>query len=405
MLDENILKKKLIEIDLSLRSNYKNNSNIGVLSGISGVALFQFYYSKYIQQEVNADLGAEIVSEIIEKINEGYNFPTFCAGIAGGAWAIQHLKEEEFIDIDDDELLSGLDDYLIATMEKITNKNFYDFLHGILGIGFYFLKRYQNTKSDKLRTEYKNIILNIVQRLSSESQQIDNTVKWESYLITEEKLKGYNLGLSHGISSIVNFLSRLVNYDDFNKEVKNLLQKSVNYILSCQNKGISKTSCFPDWITLANEKSESSRLGWCYGDLGIGLSLWKAGKALQDIKICEKAIAVLKHTCKRRSLEETRIYDAGLCHGAFGVTHIYNYMYKQTDEKLFKEAADYWMQQSLDLAVHSDGYAGYMQWKGGKDEGWHNETNLLEGIAGIGLAIISYLTPFETRWDECLLIS
>ena len=405
MLNKTTLETKLKEIDLSLRDNYQSNDNIGVLSGISGVALFQFYYSKYTEQEINADLGAKIVSEIVEKINEGYDFPTFCAGIAGGAWAIEHLKEEEFIDIDGDELLSGLDDYLIATIEKTTNENFYDFLHGILGISFYFLKRYQNTKSTKLRTEYKNIILNIVERLSSKSQQVGNTVKWESYLIVEEKLKGYNLGLSHGISSIVNFLSRLVRYDDFKMEAENLLKKSVNFIVSCKNTEISKISCFPDWITLANEKSESSRLGWCYGDLGIGLSLWKAGKALEDIKICEKAIAVLKHTCKRRCLEETRIYDAGLCHGAFGVTHIYNYMYKQTGEKLFKEAADYWMQQSLGLAVHSDGYAGYMQWKGGKGKGWHNETNLLEGIAGIGLVIISYLAPFETRWDECLLIS
>ena len=405
MLNETALKKKLQEIDLSLRDNYKNNTNIGVLSGTSGVALFQFYYAKFIEQEANENLGTEIIYEIIEKINSGYDYPTFCTGIAGGAWAIEHLSEKGFIDIDSDELLQSLDDYLVYSIERITDKNFFDFLHGVIGIGFYFLKRYQNTKSDKLRNQYKKILLNIVQRLSSTSEQIDNTAKWETFLIVDEKLKGYNLALSHGISSIINFLSRLVIYDDFESVTKKLLQKSINFVLSNKDEDTSKISCFPDWITSDNEKSESLRLGWCYGDLGTGLSLWKAGKALKDDKICKKAITVLKHTCKRKKIEETRINDAGLCHGSFGVMLIYNYMFKQTGEKLFKENADYWMQESLKMAVHKDGYAGYMQWHGGENEGWHNETSLLEGVAGIGLAIISYLAPFETSWSECLLIN
>ena len=405
MINENVLRKKLKEIDLSLRENYKTNTNIGVLAGISGVALFQFYYAKFTNQEANENLGTEIIFEIIEKINNGYDYPTFCTGIAGGAWVIEHLNEEGFIDIDCDNLLQSLDEYLIYSTERIRDKNFFDFLHGVVGIGFYFLKRYQNTKSTRLRNQYKNILLNIIQRLSITSQQNEKMAKWESFLIVDEQLKGYNLALSHGISSIVNFLSRLVIYDDFKSVTQELLQKSVTFVLSNKNKDTSKISCFPDWITSDNEKSESLRLGWCYGDLGTGLSLWKAGKALKDDKICKKAIAVLKHTCKRRKIEETRINDASLCHGAFGVMLIYNYMFKQTGEKLFKENVDYWMQESLNMAIHKDGYAGYMQWHGGENEGWHNEITLLEGVAGIGLAIISYLAPSETRWSECLLIN
>ena len=32
-------------------------------------------------------------------------------------------------------------------------------------------------------------------------------------------------------------------------------------------------------------------------------------------------------------------------------------------------------------------------------------TTLLEGIAGIGLALLSYLKNGEIAWDECLLLS
>ena len=404
MFTKDILRKKLDEIHLSLCSNYKDTTDIGVLSGISGIALFQFYYAKYTKQESAANIGTEIIYQIIEKINNGYDYPTFCTGIAGGAWVIEHLRENDFIDIDSDELLQELDEYLLYSMKDITGENFYDFLHGILGIGFYYLKRYQNTKSEKLRAQYKNILLHIVERLTFTAQQTEKTAKWESYLIVKEKLKGYNLGLAHGMSSIINFLSRLMKYSEFTIVTKSLLQKSVNFILSCQEKESSKGSCFPSWITSENKKIDSLRLGWCYGDLGTGLSLWKAGKALKNDKVCKKAIAVLKDACKRKGLEETRIRDAGLCHGSYGVMHIYNYMFKQTGEKLFKETADYWLEKSLEIAIHSKGNAGYMKWQGGENEGWKNETNLLEGIAGIGLAIISYLAPFETSWSECLLI-
>ena len=404
MFTKDILRKKLDEIHLSLCSNYKDTTDIGVLSGISGIALFQFYYAKYTKQESAANIGTEIIYEVIEKINKGYDYPTFCAGIAGAAWVIEHLNENNFIEIDSDELLQDLDEYLTYSIEEITGENFYDFLHGILGIGFYYLKRFKNTKSNELRTQYKNILLNIVERLSVTSQEIGNTAKWESYLRVEEKQKGYNLGLAHGMSSIINFLSRLIRCDDFNMVAKSVLEKTVNFIISCKYNENSKIACFPDWITSENVKSESIRLGWCYGDLGTGLSLWKAGSALKNDEICKRAIAVIKHSCKRKHIKETNIQDAGLCHGSYGVMHIYNYMFKQTGETIFKKAADYWMQKSLEMAIHQKGYAGYMKWQGGENEGWKNEVSLLGGIAGIGLAIISYLAPFKTNWSECLLI-
>ena len=34
-----------------------------------------------------------------------------------------------------------------------------------------------------------------------------------------------------------------------------------------------------------------------------------------------------------------------------------------------------------------------------------NEYNLLDGIAGIGLSLISAISSIEPQWDECLLLS
>ncbi len=401
-----VLLKKLEQISLVLQENYQSKDEIGVLAGTSGIAVFQFYYSKLIQEETNADIGAEILSFVIEKINNGYSFHTFCSGIAGAAWAIALLQEEEFIDVDCDELLSGFDDFLIKTIKDIeTDQNFFDFLHGILGIGFYFLKRYQNTKSKTLKDQYRATLLNIVALLQKTSQNDGNQTKWESYLIRDEGVKGYNLSLAHGITSIINFLSRLAAYEDFKSDVEDLLQQSIKYVLSFKIKDTQCTWSFPSWITNTNEKSDSSRLAWCYGDLGIGITLWRAGKILDNATYKTEAIQVLTHAAKRRDPEEAGVKDAGLCHGAYGIMHIYNYMYKETGEPMFKETMDFWLDQALKMAVHDDTYAGYMQWQGGENAGWRSEISLLEGVAGIGLSIISYLASFDTKWDECLLMN
>ncbi len=402
---EQLLLKKLDEISNVLKDTYHNTDELGVLSGRAGIALFQFYYSKLLQEESHANIGVEILSSIIEEINKGYNFHTFCSGIAGAAWAIELLQEEEYIDLDCDKLLSGLDHFLMQSIEGLKgDQNFYDFLHGILGIGYYFLKRYTNTKSDDLKEHYKKILFTTITLLKERAQIDNHTAKWKSYLIRDEELKGYNLGLAHGNTSIANFLSRLAEYKDFKDEVHRLLDQSITYILSLKNENHNSSSSFPNWITSDHQKSDSSRLAWCYGDLGIAITVWRAGKLLNNETYKNQAIQILKHAAKRKDLAEAGVKDAGLCHGAYGIMHIYNYMYKETQEPIFKEAVEFWMDQALAMAVHQDGYAGYMQWRGGDNPGWIKEINLLVGIAGIGLSIISYLAPFKTKWDECLLI-
>ncbi len=404
MVKNSQLLSKLEEINAILQVDYKDIDNIGVLTGSTGIALFHFYYSKFKQQEINASIGSDIISSVVQKINKGYHMPTFCTGIAGAAWAIELLREEDFIELDSDALLGNLDDFLESSLQVDKRYNFYDFLHGNIGIGLYFLKRYENTASTELKSNYKRYLLKIISKLQETALIKGNTAKWESNLIFSEKLRGYNLSLSHGISSITNFLARLAEHSDFKDATITLLQQATNYILQQHYDSVTSTSCFPDWITTTNEKSKNARLAWCYGDLGIGISLWRAGKILSDQELCKKALTVLKHSTKRRDIEEARIMDAGLCHGSYGVAHIFNYMYKETQEPVFKETAIYWLQQALDMAIHKDGYAGYYQWRGGDNPGWRKEVNLLEGISGIGLAIISHLASFETKWDECLMI-
>jgi len=62
--------------------------------------------------------------------------------------------------------------------------------------------------------------------------------------------------------------------------------------------------------------------------------------------------------------------EAGLRHGNAGISHIYHRMYRNTGFEAFNASAAYWFDQSLNIAVHQDGYAGFMLLRpGDKNEG------------------------------------
>ena len=399
------LQKKLKEIDSIVKLQYIKDPNIGALAGLSGLSLFQFYYAKYLDDDTNSDLGLSIISEALSRVNKGYNFPTFCTGIAGTGWVLDHLEQENFLEVGADALLPDLDGYLYTRMVSNMQNGYYDYLHGAIGYGYYFLNRFKNTKSIDLKAYYKKALLEFIELLAGFSEKEGDKIKWISEVGVEVKTKVYNFGLSHGMSSIVGFLARLQAHEDFKEHTDPLLKGGINYILKYKNTNKEAYSMFPNSITPDGECSDKSRVAWCYGDLGIGLQLWHASKVLKDEALSNIALDILKHTARRRTLEKTSVLDAGICHGSFGNVQVFGRMFKETNEPIFKEATDYWLQDGLDKAIHKDGFAGYKQWRGTEEEKWKNNSSLLEGVAGIGLTIIDYLSGFESNWDECLMIS
>lgn len=99
--DKKQLNIKLKEIDSVLSVNYSLNTQLGVLSGGSGLSLFQFYYAQFLNNERKSESALSILSSCIENINNGYMYPTYCAGLSGFSWTTTHLDQEGFIEADD----------------------------------------------------------------------------------------------------------------------------------------------------------------------------------------------------------------------------------------------------------------------------------------------------------------
>ena len=154
-------------------------------------------------------------------------------------------------------------------ISEIKSMNF-DYLHGALGFGIYFLSRIQKNR------KVENYLIELVNELEKESKiDIKNSLRWPPLKMTKDT-KGVisNLSLSHGMASIIVFLSKVYNQNILKEKNYKLLDGAITYILSNHLDSSIFYSCFPSMI-VESEKSSNSRLAWCYGDLGIGMSFIK----------------------------------------------------------------------------------------------------------------------------------
>lgn len=393
---------KLEEIADCLLRIEDTNKEIGAMSGISGNALFHFYYADYKGDENHYNKGIEIITEVFSRINKGYNYPTFCDGIAGACWVLELLKEEQFIELEEDIITEDVDQYLFDKMKGYIVKGKFDYMHGAIGIGMYFLKRYNNSKNQELNRKYETYIRFLTDSLYQKAIIEGNKMKWKSLVMNGEyKVEGYNLGLAHGIPSIIIFLTKIIKIPVIKNISLESIKKASNFLLSCQYEKETFTCSFPNWITKDNSGLVKSRLAWCYGDLGIGISLLKAGESLNDQNIINESINILKRTTKRTDMQEAGIRDAGLCHGVYGVIHIYDYLFEHTKLERFKEKSIFWLNKALHIAIHKDGYAGYKEFENFE---WNNNQKLLGGVSGIGLSLLYHLQKEKKKWNGVLML-
>jgi len=395
---ESIIKQKIDSIANCIFAKIqKEEDSFGLYDGKFGYFLFLFYYSKYSKKKKYANIVENYAEKILNEFIQRAKLHTFCGGLSGILYLFDFLRENDFIDMDVSNVQPLLDNYLVSGMRQNISDNYYDFMHGALGVGLYFLKKGTGL-------EYVRELIDFLYATAEKSD--DNRIfKWKSVIIDkdEELRSAYNLALSHGISSIIIFLSRVIKSGISDNKVTEMLSGAVNYVFS-QEKDFSKVrSYFSNYILIDSPETFSkSRLAWCYGDLGIGLAVWQAGKTLEKIEWQRKGFTILLQSTQRRDIIENFVRDAGICHGSAGVALIYRRMFMETYRNQFKEATAYWIQQTLNFSCFDDGLSGYKTQH--KNE-WICDYSLLTGISGIGLVLLSYLENNQQTWDEMFLIS
>lgn len=384
------VKIKLDEIvQYLLFLDFEKDLSPGLFSGTAGIALFLFYYARCFKNEYIADKAMEFLSYSINKSEKTFRH-TFCNGVSGICWCINHLITHKFIDKENLEIIELFDLHLGRNALNDSSVAYYDYLHGSCGTFLYLLKRIKNLNIKQYEIEFVN-------NLNYSKTTIENSCYWESKIGNAK-----NISISHGVASICIFLTKAYELNLNKVKAKELAIQSINFILNQENLPTGDLiSKYPSFYHVDSGLStnNNSRLGWCYGDLGIAFALWHYSQVFHDKMIEHKAIDTMLFNAQRRNLNTNAVIDASLCHGTSGIALIFYRMYLHTHIELFLDTAQYWLDQTLIMSKHFDGIVGY------KSNNKNNSIDLLNGISGIGLVLLTLLTGDNTRWDECLLLS
>lgn len=390
-----MIEKKLHEIadvlfeDMADGKVDRQETLIGLFSGHTGILIFCRHYLARYPDPHKEQIMERYMDACFDRLTSDPNMLTYCSGMAGALEGLRYLNRRKLLEVDFSDIEEHYKPILQSFALSYISKGDFDYLHGGLGIVKYF-------PDD---TEFVHRALDA---LEERAEKQGETCKWVSSLGIDRG-QGYNISLSHGMSSIVSVLCLLPRSEQRDR----IITRTCNYILSQELDPQKYGNMFPSQSMENPEESGHSRMGWCYGDLGIATTLWQAGKALDNPAWREKAVEVMNFSAHRRSPKGGGINDAGLCHGGTGVAMMFHYMYLQTGNEPMKETRDYWIDITIKMGTLEEGLAGYSAWRATETPPWKNEYGLLEGISGIGLALLTIPDddPRASEWMNFFLLN
>ena len=379
-------------------------------NGKPGMALLFGYLAR--NGGPDSDLYVELTEGCLDEAVEALSSVPMPAGLFSGytsvAWVAEHLdrllgavEDGEEPDEDPNE---EIDRELLRTLAQSPWTGHYDLIGGLAGFGVYALERLP-------RPTAVQCLEAVVDRLEETAVEAGGGVTWHTrqehlppYMREHLPHGYYNLGVAHGVPGVIALLGEICRAGVRVEKARPLLDGAVRWVLA-QRRPDDGGSCFATWVSPGVEP-KSSRMAWCYGDPGVAAALLSAARAASEESWEREALAIAAHAVGMPP-ESSGVVDAGLCHGAIGLGHLYNRLHQATGDEVFAEAARFWFRRGLDLRRPGEGIAGFSAWDSatGETPQWVNEPGFLTGATGIGLALLAAISDIEPEWDRVLLVS
>jgi len=377
-----------------INTRYESLNDFGLFTGLSGILLHKVFLWQHFKEDKYYQECETVLNRIFDLIeSEDFNDTSYCSGLAGVGLVLHYLSEKKILDIDCRSILQEIDPHIVSGLNTCLQKSFFDFLYGAIGLGIYLVE----TNDRGANNEY---LENIIEQIYRHSKVDDYGRRLEHQEdISDPQSIGCNLGLAHGLPAIILFLCKCYENDILKNETKLLAKEFIDFILTHRNDGAGATSVFPNKVSdYPPRPDRDSRLAWCYGDLGICLTLLQFAKTFDRADILQIATDILIVTSNRNpKTEVTPVKDPYFCHGRAGIVHLFNRGYYYTRCELLKTAAVTWTKELYTL-MESEHYTE--QVKKGTER-----CDMLNGIAGTSLVLTSLVSDSEPFWDRFFLLS
>lgn len=400
-------------LQTSLGEGFQDESP-ALAGGTAGRAIFMGYLSRLPGKEPVAKLTLDILGQAVDRVGEVYG-SSFFGGYSGIAWAVEHLQKQILtpagIEGEEEDGNLGVDEVLIDMLDVDRWRSDYDLIGGLVGYGVYALERVEKPTA-------RQLLERVLDHLEKLAVRREVGISWHTSpeLLTPWQLSAapegyYNLGLAHGVPGVLLLLAAMQKAGIQPERSSKLLKEGVAWFFTqFQNPAIG--SYLGAWCTAPLEREEeesSSRVAWCYGDLGASLALWQMGQLAGESAWQEKALELARLSAKR-SMEDSGVKDVGLCHGSAGNMVIFLRLYQHSGEKLFLDTARMYLDHLIQTRTQDLPHAGYTSYSPSMEKGKENENphqshpGLLEGAAGAGLGLLAAL-GVEPTWDRYMMLT
>ena len=384
----------------------RSTRRFSLAGGDAGIATFLHEVSLAERGDCEgaASLRDAYLGRAVAALSEEAMNASFYSGFSGIAWAVDRMSKApgEPLSLEPDAL-DSIDRVLLDYVARRPDGEL-DVVSGVIGVGVYLLERLPR------ETAHRGLSI-IIDTLAERAERHGAQVAWltpPSLLDADDRAKypegRYDLGVAHGVPGIVAFLARCIEASVSIETARELLEGAVSWLVDCCELRLGAPR-FPYWIAPVGP-TQPTRLAWCYGDLGVSLALRSAAVATSRVDFWNFAVK-LAEDAARRPVESAGIIDGGLCHGTAGAAHLFRHWFRATGQQSFLDASRFWFRETLALRNEGSGVGGYRSVIRDVElrDVWIDNPELLNGAAGIGLALLAAVTDRAPTWDRFLLLS
>ncbi len=364
-----------------------------LLGGKSGFAFYYFSLYQALDKPCYANKCIEIVEEVINTNGDSpfiFQTTSFANGAAGLCYHITLMQQASLTDFNMEEDFKEPDELIFTDAIELINKDQFDFLYGAAGALHYF-----NLRSNE--TNIRQYIEKIAEAIYHKAVVKDDRAWFQKFSAAEGSAI-IDLSLSHGNTGVLLVLLNSMENGVMKPELTGLIEKCISFILYLQTNtavGDKGHSLFPTILNdTLTEKKYSQRLGWCYGDLNIVLLLYRAASVLNKQEWKQAADSIGEKIVKRMDTGSTLVTDSHFCHGSSGLAQYYHILFVVSGNSIYEKAAKYWLKQTLsyvETELQGEKYVG-------------KEHDLLEGLTGINLTLLSFMSNKKINWSGVFLL-
>ena len=342
--------------------------------------LYWAYTSAVFDEAFANDAYTAALDELIASLQRPAPHLGLFGGLANAGWVLCHTLDAE----DSEDALGTIDEALLRVLGVDEWRGAHDLIEGLVGFGVYFLERLAHGAGDRARDG----LARVVTHLERTALACEVGATWHTPLallpprFAADYPDGFfDCGVAHGVPGMIGLLARA---GDHVPSARPLALAARRWLAAQRNDGAFPARLAGPPIAggadpARGARFEAARTAWCYGDPGIALGLWAVRDALGAPDPGALALAAL-----RRDAATARVVDATLCHGAAGLGHLAHRFFVASRDPAFAEVARTWFSRALALPIPA-------------------ETAVLDGSAGVGLALVAAATSSEPGWDRLLL--